>query len=162
MVYKNYILYIICILLFVSCSTKKSVFTSKQIVLTIKSKNIKYHDISMMKSSKSSILIDGFLAGTKIFNLSISKNICMNGICLTPELFNTKFLSTKYENDILKNIFTKLPLFAGENMIKHENGFTQTLHTKHYNISYTVTNNNVYFEDKVNRILIKLKEIGEI
>ena len=149
---------VLSVFLFVGCTHKNLTTSAKQVVLTIKSPKIKYNDVALMKHNQSSIQINGFFAGTNLFKLSISKNICINKTCLTPSLFNSHFLSDRYENTILQNILNKKPIFNAKKMIKTKNGFTQNIHNKYYKISYKVNVNSMYFKDTVNKILIKLKD----
>jgi len=94
-------------------------------------------------------------------SLTISEtSVCMSLLeCMSKESFNKEVLSSMYPREILNDIFRGKPIFAGKNLKKSRNGFTQTIVNKNkYAIHYSVLNNEIIFRDTINTILIKVKK----
>ena len=85
-------------------------------------------------------------------------SICMSRFkCMSKKRFNQELLSAHYPDDTLENIFRGKPIFAGKALNKKRNGFTQKIKKSHaYQIEYSVLNNQTFFRDTINQIVIKV------
>ena len=101
--------------------------------------------------------------GKSVLDLKIQKNeddICVGSLCNTKHGFNQSYLVGSYPDDFIENILQKKPIFNGRGLTKTSKGFVQKIICEKYGIKYQVTNKSIYFKDKKNNILIKLKEIN--
>jgi len=144
---------------FVACSTKEYVSKEAQIV-TIKSPKLKFNDIGYVLHNGQSVELQLYSAGTTVEDITINHLVCIEAGCMSKSAFNEEYLSAAYEDDLLKNLLMKKPIFGGKNLKKRDNGFEQHLVTKAYDITYRVGRDSLYFKDTKNRILIKLKSIN--
>jgi hypothetical protein len=73
--------------------------------------------------------------------------------------FNEKVLNASYPDTLLENIFRSKPIFEKKNLEQNEHGFSQKIIKDGiYNLSYTVKGGERIFRDKINKILIKVRE----
>jgi len=152
----KYIL-LIFILIFSACSTKNYEITKTKIVI-IKSPQIKFSDLGYLRNSDKDIQLELFMAGKSIQKININHLICVNEGCLTKSGFNADYLNENYPDDILQNILLARPIYDGKNLKKIKNGFIQKISSLHVEIIYKVTQNQVFFKDKKNHIIFKLKD----
>ena len=73
--------------------------------------------------------------------------------------FNAEFLNEAYPDDLLQNVLLGLPIYKGENRVRTVDGYEQNIETDDVNILYKVNARVIYFKDRKNRILIKIKDI---
>ena len=149
---------ILMVLLFVGCSIKQPIM-STPVAFVFKTQKIRISATGFLKKEHKSLLLQGYLAGHALFVLRVGKRVCMNGKCMSYAQFNRNFLSPSYPAMMIKNILAKKPLFEGENLIKRVDGFIQSFTNSSFDIIYKVSIKKVYFKDRKNHILIKIKEI---
>jgi len=152
----KYIL-LIFILIFSACSTKDYEITKTKIVI-IKSPQIRFSDLGYLRNTDKDIQLELFMAGKSIQKININHLICVNEGCLTKSGFNSDYLNENYPDDILQNILLSRPIYDGKNLQKTQNGFIQRISSLHVEIVYKVTQNQVFFKDKKNKIIFKLKD----
>jgi len=128
--------------------------------IVFKTTTQKYADMGFIYKNNSEVKLEVYSSGQALVTLKVTDNlVCMSTLaCVSKENFNKDVLATTYPKDILDNIFRGKPIFAGTNMKKVFNGFTQKV-VKHniYNINYSVLNGNTIFVDNINNIVIKVK-----
>ena len=144
------------ITLFSACSIKSYKHTSSKVFI-IKSPKIKFADLGYLRSSDKSIELELFVAGKSFEKITINYLICTKDGCMPKSRFNSEYLSRFYPDDILQNILLGRAIFEGKTLEKNSNGFIQKIITKNVTILYKVTPKLIYFKDKKNKILIKIK-----
>jgi len=145
-------------ILFIGCAPKSYTINESKLII-IKTPKFKYADLGYVRKNKNEVKIDLFIAGNLIQSFEIDTLICANEGCMRKSSFNEEFLNSSYHYDILKNIFLASPIFESKNLEKTSTGFEQNIKTKDYDITYKIENDEVYFKDKQNKILIKIKKI---
>jgi hypothetical protein len=98
--------------------------------------------------------------GQPLVTLDINgMNICMSTFeCMEKKDFNKKMLIASYPDTILENIFRGEPIFDKKGLKKNSSGFTQNIkENKKYDIRYSVSKESRVFNDKINKIKIKVK-----
>jgi len=72
--------------------------------------------------------------------------------------FNREYLYKEYPENILQNILLGHTIFNGKNRQKSSFGFIQHIQTQDMNIKYIVKQKEIYFKDRKNHILLKIKD----
>jgi hypothetical protein len=148
--------YCLLVIAMSGCSVK-NYESSQSKVITFKTKQFQYSDVGFVKKTKQDISLQVFHIGNPILDIVISKNVCINGKCLTPTLFNQKVLSKHYPANLFKNLIQSRPIFEGLGLVKNQAGFKQIIKSNDVDISYLVNDKQTYFKDKKNKILFKLR-----
>ncbi len=143
----------------VGCAIKTPILNSQSYVVTIKMKGIAFNDMGFLNYGKNFTDVQLFSLGTLIFELKINNYISINSHSFTNKEFNKRFLSSNYPAHILEHILNKKPIFLKENYERKKDGFEQIIKKKNISIKYFVSNNEIYFKDNKNHILIKLKKL---
>ncbi len=129
--------------------------------IVMKTATFKYADMGFITDSSSKVNVEIYGAGQPLMNLEINgMNICMSTFkCMDKKDFNAEILNSSYPDTLLENIFRAKPIFNRDNLVKNQNGFSQQL-TKDrlYDISYVVKDKERIFRDRLNKILIKVRE----
>ncbi len=147
------------LVLFGGCSIKNYAHTDAKIVI-IKSPKLKFSDIGYIRHSKDAIELELFVAGQVLQRIHINHLICVNEGCMSKSRFNQEYLSGVYPSSLLQNVILGKEIYKGKNSLKQEDGFLQSIKTSEVNIKYRVNSHEIYFKDKKNHILIKIKEIN--
>ncbi|MDD5406334.1 MAG: hypothetical protein PHE73_05265 [Sulfurovaceae bacterium] len=154
------ILIVIAFLAFSGCALKKPV-QQKSTFIILKTPEIRYADMGFVSEYPDSIKVQIYSNAQPVVSLDMYKDrICMSQFeCMNKSGFYRKIFHVLYPDDTLEQIFLSKPIFGGENLIKTGNGFTQNI-TKQdqYSISYEISDGKVEFHDKINQIIIKVKE----
>ena len=146
-------------LFFTACSIKNYEQTTTKIV-TIKTKKFRFSDIGYLRHSGDALQLELFMAGTVVKRIEINHLICVSDEgCISKQQFNEEYLSSDYPPNILQNILLGKRIFDGENLQKSSFGFKQHIFTRSVNISYRVDKKEIYFKDRKNHILFKIKEL---
>lgn len=153
----KYIL-VIFIIFFSACSTKDYEQTKSKIII-IKSPKIKFADLGYIRNSEKSVELELFLAGKSIQKISINHLICVDDGCLSKGGFNADYLYESYPNDLLQNILLGNFIYDAQNMQKTDDGFIQIINKEDVAITYKVNSQSIFFKDKKNNIIFKIKEI---
>lgn len=150
------------LIFFTSCATKPQQTLSTPSTILIKTDGIKIFDTGFVENNQNSHTIKVLNLGVQILEIKIFKEkTCLDLNCYKRDVFNQKYLSSEYENDFLEKLVLKKPIFNGENLIKEERGFSQTIkRNSKFDITYQVNENEIYFKDKVNKILIKIGKLN--
>lgn len=144
-------------LLFSACSIKNYEITQTKIFI-IKSPKLKFADLGYLRNSQKSIELELFTAGKAIEKITINHLICMSEGCMTKSSFNKDYLNESYPSEILQNILLAQAIYDGKNRVQTQDGFEQTIEDESVNITYRVSSNVIYFKDKKNKIIFKIKD----
>jgi hypothetical protein len=147
------------LLLFSACSIKNYKHTTTKII-TIKTPKIKFSDIGYIRHTKDAIELELFIAGHVFKRFHINHLICVDEGCMSKSGFNEEYLNAAYPDELLQNILLGRKIYNGKNILKTPNGFKQDIQTKDVNIAYVVNSRQIYFKDRKNHILIKIKELN--
>ncbi|WP_428738161.1 hypothetical protein [Sulfurimonas sp.] len=140
------------------CSVQPTIKKSK--IVVFKTKQIKFSDVAYLTKSDDSVEIDLYVAGNAFKKISIDGMVCVDREgCMRKSSFNEEYLSSAYPDDLLKNVFLGKPIYEGRNLHKTANGFEQNISDNGVDIAYKVEENQIYFKDTINKILIKIKDI---
>jgi len=155
--------FFVSIILFLStaCSIKNYEFTETKIV-TLKTAKIKFSDIAYLRHTDNALELELFMAGHVFKRITINHLICVSDEgCMSKRAFTDAYLNKAYPQDILQNIVLGHKIFDGKNLIKNSSGFIQHIKTDKVNIKYIVKPQEIYFKDKKNHILFKIKDIKQ-
>jgi len=141
------------------CALRPPILNSQSYVVIIKMKGIAFNDMGFLNYGKNFTDVQLFSMGTLIFELKINSHISVNSHSFSNKEFNKRFLSSNYPEHILEHILNKKPIFSKENYERKKDGFEQIIKKKNISIKYFVSNNEIYFKDDKNHILIKLKKM---
>ncbi len=150
-------LLLIFILFFSACSVKEYQQTKTKIVI-IKSPKLKFTDVGYLRNSDDAVELELFSAGVAIEKISINHLICISSGCMTKQGFNQDYLNSAYPSNILQNILLAKPIYDAMSIVKTYDGFEQYIENENVDIKYQVTKNVIYFKDRKNHIIIKIKD----
>jgi len=151
-------LFIGFILLFSACSIKNYEHSESK-VISIKTPKLKFSDLGYLKRSDEAVRLELFVAGRNVQNITINHLICVDDGCMRKSSFNREVLHPSYPDDMLQNIILGREIYDAKNLVKKSDGFEQSVKTKEVEIRYRVTSKEIYFKDKKNHILFKIKDI---
>ncbi len=154
----QYLLLVVVTLFFSACSVKNYEHTQTKIII-IKSPKIKFADIGYIRNSDKAIELELFLAGQPIEKITVNHLICTSEGCMSKSGFNEEYLNRAYPDEIMQNILLGAEIYNGMNKIKTEDGFEQSVKTDRVNIIYRVNQKQIYFKDRKNSIIFKVKDI---
>jgi len=145
--------------LFIGCSQKEVYTSSDAYFVVIKNSKIAIGDTGFIKNNKDSLNLQVFSVASVIFELVLKDDVCVNSLCLNKTSFNEEFFGTKHYENFVDELFHFKPIYNEKNIQKTKNGFTQYIKTKDFDISYKVEGKTLYFKDRKNKILIKLRKL---
>ncbi len=160
----RYSIGLLVVIIFISgCALKQPVEQNSKFIV-IKTPEIKFADMGFVSTFDNKLNIQIYSSGEAVLSIDIYKDkICTSTFkCMDKKSFNKKIFHQNYPIDTLENIFLAKPIFNGENIKKTENGFTQDIlfsgtYITYSQISYTVSNDDIIFNDKTSNILIKVQ-----
>jgi len=155
--YKIILLFVTIFL--IGCSQKAPFKSSTAYYVVMKNAQIAVADTGFIKKDEHRLNLQLFSASTPIFNLHVKDDICVEYTCVSKKKFNLDFFGVSHYDDFLEDLLNLKPIYSKKNLKKIENGFEQKIKTANFNITYRVKSGNLYFKDRKNRILIKLKEL---
>ena len=151
-------------IIFISGCTLKQPVEQNSKFIVIKTPEIKFADMGFVSTFDDKLNIQIYSSGEAVLSIDIYKDkICTSTFkCMDKQSFNKKIFHQNYPADTLENIFLAKPIFGGTNITKTKDGFTQEIifsntYTIHNRISYTVSNDDIIFNDKTSNILIKVQ-----
>lgn len=164
--------FLLLALFLTACSLKNYEHTESKVVI-IKTPKLKFSDLAYVKHTDNAVALELFVAGKLVQKISINHLICVDDGCMSKSSFNSEYLNAEYPEEILQNIVLGLPIYSKRNYKKNSDkvnsearegslgyGFTQSVQTQNVNINYSVNSQEIYFKDKKNRIIFKIKDIN--
>lgn len=127
-------------------------------IITMKTKQLKFSDLGYIRSSGSAVEVELFTVGKSVFKASIDYLVCTQDGCMGKSAFNEQYLNASYPDSLLQNILLGRVIYEAKNRVALADGFEQKIANEDVDISYKVTSNEIYFKDRKNKILIKIKE----
>ncbi|QOY54377.1 hypothetical protein HUE87_10925 [Candidatus Sulfurimonas marisnigri] len=155
----KYIL-LISIFFLSACSIKNYEHTQTKIII-IKSPKIKFSDLGYIRNSNENIELELFIAGKAVEKISVNHLICVSEGCMSKSGFNEDYLNSSYPDEMLQNILLAREIYGGKNIIKTVDGFEQNIQDTHVDIQYKVGLHVVFFKDRKNNIIFKIKDTNE-
>lgn len=146
-------------LIMVGCAIKEPKEQQSKFIL-MKTKHIKFADMGFITSFKNRVNVQIYASGEAVTALDIYENkVCLSAFeCMRKRDFYKKIFGAEYPDDTLESIFLGKPIFNSLNLEQRSNGFTQKiLQDGKYDISYSVVNNDIGFNDKMHNISIKVE-----
>jgi len=149
---------VISTLFFSACSIKNYEHTQSKIII-IKTPKLKFADLGYLRNTKDAIELELFVAGKSIEKFTINHLVCVNAGCMSKSGFNTEYLNAAYPDELLQNIFLGKRIYDAKNSLNTEDGFIQEIKTKSVDIKYVVKSKEIFFKDRKNRIIFKIKDV---
>ena len=150
-------LFAVFIFLLSGCSIHQYEHSEPKII-TIKTPQLRYSDLGYVKHTQSALALELYVAGKMVQKIEINHLICVDEGCMSKGNFNAEYLSSHYPDDILQHIILARPIYDGKVLIQTKDGFEQKIVNSEVDIVYRVTPHDVYFKDKKNHILFKIKD----
>ena len=148
----------ILLIIFFGCA--KPIPKSKSIIILFKTKHFRIYDTAFMKNSGNSTEIEVYKAGSLAFRIYAGSMVCIDSSCMDESEFSAKYLSPYYPQDFLKDLISGNRLeFDGVKRAELKNGFIESAKNSKYDIIHKVNKNEIFFRDKKNRVLIKIRNI---
>jgi len=141
-----------------ACSLKNYAHTESKVVI-IKTPKLRFSDLAYIKHTENAVALELFVAGKLVQKISIDYLICVDEGCMSKKGFNSEYLNSAYPDEILQNIILGKPIYEKKNFLKNSEGFEQKIQNDSVNISYRVNAHEIYFKDRKNRIIFKIKDI---
>ncbi len=148
---------LVLVLLLSACSIKNYEHTKTKIII-IKSPKLKFADVGYIRNSGKSVELELFVAGKAVEKFQINHLVCVRSGCMSKSGFNEEYLNSSYPDDILQNIVLGKAIYGGKNKVQTKEGFSQKIKTKDVDISYHVDAHEIFFKDRRNKILFKIKD----
>jgi len=145
------------LLLFSACSIKNYDHVQSKLII-IKSPKIKFADLGYIRNSDKAVELELFVAGKVIERISVNHLICVSDGCMSKSGFNEDYLNAAYPETILQNIFLGHQIYDGKNRVKTQDGFEQNIEGENVNIMYRVSSSTIFFKDRKNAIIFKIKD----
>ena len=144
-------------LIFTACSVKNYEKTETKIII-IKTPALKFADLGYIRSKGDALELELFVAGKSVFRVAFDSDVCTHDGCMSRSAFNETYLSAAYPDELLQNILLGKAIYDGVYVKKTALGFEQHLQNRSVDILYRVEASEIYFKDRKNKILIKIKE----
>jgi len=146
-------------LLFLSgCGARPFVHEDAATII-MKTHKIKFADTGYIRSNDDVVSLELFSAGIAVGKFEIESLVCVDGEgCMRKSSFNEEYLSEYYPDTLMENVLRSKPIYNGTNIVRSEHGFEQHIMDEYVNITYKVTQRQLYFKDRKNRVLIKIKK----
>ncbi|WP_456322698.1 hypothetical protein [Hydrogenimonas sp.] len=131
----------------------------KPALIVIKSPALKFADMGFLYRGKKWVKVEVYASGHALFTLKVGKRICVDGKCMNESDFYKRYFGAQYPPGTLLAIFSRQPIFDNEGLLKANGKNIQRIFKEdRFDIIYTFDDTSVRFKDKINHILIKIKE----
>jgi len=145
-------------LFFSACSIKNYERNETKVII-LKSPKIKFADTGYIRSTDKSIALEMFVAGQRVETIEINHLICIKSGCMSKSGFNAEYLHSSYPRDLLQNVLLGRVIYEGKNLVRTPEGFEQMIESSDVDIVYKKTVQQIYFKDRKNKILLKIKDL---
>lgn len=142
----------------VGCTPKKPLL-SKSFLVVLKTKELRFADTAFVNIWEKEAEISAYVVGKNALEIHFGGNVCVDGICMDKKEFNSRFLHYTYYNNLFLDVLKKKRLSLDGDFADTDDGFVQKAENKNFNIIYQVSKKEVFFRDRKNNIIIKLKEL---
>jgi len=127
--------------------------------IIMKTPKIKFADTGYVRSNEDVVSLELFSAGVAVGRFEIETLVCVDGEgCMRKSSFNEEYLSEHYPDTLMENVLRSKPIYEGITLLQSNHGFEQRIVNKHVDIKYKVTERQIYFKDRQNSVLIKIKK----
>jgi len=147
------------LLFFITACSFKGYEQVESKIIIIKSPALRFADLGYIRSSDDSIELELFIAGKSIKKIAINYLVCVDEGCMSRSSFNKEYLNAAYPDALLQNILLGRVIYDGEGQVQEADGFTQRIKNDNVDIKYRVTHKEIFFKDRKNHILFKIKDI---
>ncbi len=156
---KFYILWVSAFILLLSgCGARPFVQTDVATII-LKTPKLKFADTGYIRSNEDLVALELFSAGQAVGKIEIENLVCVDSEgCMSKSSFNAEYLNANYPDTLMENILRSKPIYDGQNLVENAHGFEQTILDENVKIYYKVTDRQIYFKDRENRVLIKIKK----
>lgn len=157
---KFYTLWVSLVILLVlgGCGAKPFVKRDAATII-FKTPKIKFADAGYVRSNDDLVALELFTAGQAVGKFEIENLVCVDGEgCMRKSSFNAEYLSAFYPDTLMENVLRAKPIYEAQNLVNTSDGFEQTIEDENVAIVYKVTEEQIYFKDSKNRVLIKIKK----
>ncbi len=154
-------LWVSALLLFslTACSIKTYEQSAPKLI-TFKTKKIKYHDLGFIRNTGDALQMELFTAGVPVFRADINHLICTKEGCISKSKFHDEHFEDDYNKNFFQEVILGKPIFDKKAYVKTKEGFEQIFKLEgQYNIIYRVRQDQIYFKDRHNKILIKIQSV---
>ena len=104
-----------------------------------------------------------FVAGTSIEKISINDDVCVGILCMDEKEFVKQYLYPNYPSDTMRNVLLGRDIFKGQGFSEMCNGTQyQYIQNDDMDIVYRRKPGEIYFKDRLNGLLIQIKDVKEI
>jgi len=156
---KYFTLWASLLLLLLSGCTARPFVNSHTATIILKTPKIKFADQGYIRSNEDLVALELFSAGHPVGKFEIESMVCVDGEgCMRKSSFNAEYLNVYYPDTLMENVLRGRPIYGGVNFIKNEHGFEQHILDEFVEIKYRVSERQIYFKDRQNRVLIKIKK----
>ena len=153
------ILWASLLLLMLSGCGAKPFVKSESATIILKTPKIKFADMGYVRSNEDVIALELFTAGQPVGKFEIESMVCVDGEgCLRKSSFNEEYLNVHYPDTLMEDVLRGVPIYDALNLSKNEHGFKQNILDEYVDIKYKVSEKQIYFKDRQNGILIKIKK----
>lgn len=150
-------IFLVFTLVFSACSIK-DYDTTKTKIIIIKSPKIKFADIGYIRNTNKAIELELFIAGSPVEKITINNLVCVSAGCMSKSGFNEDYLHKSYPDELLQNVLLANEIYNAKNKTATEDGFEQKIQTQEVDIQYRVDSKAIFFKDKKNKIIFKIKD----
>ena len=153
-------LFVALILFLGGCSLKEYQHSATKLII-LKTPKIRFNDIGYIRyGDNNAVELELYMAGEVVNRFRIDHLVCVKDKgCITKSMFNTQYLNGAYPTSLLQNILLAKPIYNGKALEKKGSMFVQRIVSDDVHIIYRVSQHQIYFKDKFNHILIKIKDI---
>lgn len=152
---------IVAMLFLLSGCAVKQIQKSETVAVVWKTKSLKFIGTGFLQFSGSKVELSVYSTGVPVLKMRLGKNVCIeNNGCLSYKSFNRRFLHPSYPQKLIYNLFMGKPLFHGANLHRTKRGFEQRIANENFDIIYRFNLNEIYFKDKKNKILVKIRKLN--
>ena len=131
-------------------------------LITLKTPKIKYSDMGYLRKNGTNVEIELFVAGTSIEKISINDDVCVGILCMDEKEFVKQYLYPNYPSDTMRNVLLGRDIFKGQGFSEMCNGTQyQYIQNDDMDIVYRRKPGEIYFKDRLNGLLIQIKDVKE-
>ncbi len=130
--------------------------------IVLKTPKLRFADTGYIRQNAELVALELFSAGQAVGKFEIGTLVCVDGEgCMRKSSFNAEYLSADYPDTLMEDILRSNPIYKGKNLVKNRQGFEQNISKDGVDIRYKVTDRQIYFKDRKNSVLIKIKKEKE-